>query len=76
MTEMSNTSNKVNETYKNTRLSFEEKPDHNKIILQIGEKSIEVIKKDDEFYSSYLLYNTYPSVSELTKKVNRLDPRC
>jgi hypothetical protein len=69
MSEMSKTSNKVNESYKNTKFSFEEKHEDNKIVLQIGGKSIEVVKRDNGYYSAYLPYGTYPSVSELAKDV-------
>jgi hypothetical protein len=69
ITEMSKTPNKITETYKNSKFSFEEKPDDNKIIVQVGGKSIEVIKKGNRYYSIYLPYSTYPSVSELAKKV-------
>jgi len=66
---MSKTSNKITESYKNRKYSFEEKSDDNKIVLQIGEKSIEVFKKSNGYYSLYLPYSTYTSVSELAKKV-------
>ena len=66
---MSKASNKVDESYKNTKFSFEEKHDNNKIILQIGGKSIEVIKRDNRYSSAYLPYGTYPSVSALAKDI-------
>ncbi len=66
---MSESSNKVTEPYKNSKFSFEEKPNDKKIVLQIAGKSIKVVKKDDRYYSIYLPYATYPSVSELAKKV-------
>lgn len=67
---MSKTSNKVTESYKNTKFSFEEKPnDKNKIVLHIGGKSIEVVKRDNGYYSAYLPYGIYPSVSALVKDV-------
>jgi hypothetical protein len=69
MTDMSKTSNKVNEIYKNSKFAFEEKPDDNKIVLQIGGKSIEVVKRGNGYYSAYLPYATYPSVAELAKNV-------
>jgi hypothetical protein len=69
ITEMSKTPNKVTETYKNRNISFEEKPDNNKIVVQIGEKSIEVIRKGDRYYSLYLPYATHSSVSELAKNI-------
>jgi hypothetical protein len=66
---MSKTSNKVTESYKNNKFSFEEKPGDNKIVLQIGGKSIGVLKKGNRYHSVYLPYSTYPSVSALAKKV-------
>lgn len=66
---MSKTSNKVTESHKNIKFSFEEKPDDNKIVLQIGGKSIEVVKKGAGYYSVLLPYATYPSLSELAKKI-------
>ncbi len=66
---MSKTSNKVDKSYKNTKFSFEEKHDDNKIVLQIGGKSIEDIKRDNRYYSAYLPYGIYSSVSELAKDI-------
>lgn len=66
---MSKTSNKVNESYKNTKFSFEEKHDDNKIVLHIGDKSIEVVKRYNGYYSAYLPYGIYPSVSALAKDI-------
>jgi hypothetical protein len=66
---MSKTSNKVTEFYKNNKFSFEEKPGDNKNVLQIGGKSVEVLKKGNSYHSVYLLYSTYPPVSALAKKV-------
>ncbi len=74
ITEMSKTPNNVTETYKNRNISFEEKPDDNKIVVQIGEKSIEVDKKDNRYSSVYLPYATYPSPSTLARKVVTLSP--
>jgi hypothetical protein len=74
ITEMSKTPNKVTETYKNRNISFEEKPDDNKIVVQIGGKSIEVDKKGNRYSSVYLPYAIYPSASALTRKVVTLSP--
>lgn len=69
---MSKTSNKTTESYKNSKFSLEEKPDDNKIVIQIGGKSIEVVKEDDRYTSVYLPYATYSSVSALTRNVETL----
>ena len=74
ITEMSKTPNNVTETYKIRKFSFEEKPDDNKIVVQIGEKSIEVVKEGDRYSSVCLPYATYPSVSALARKVATLSP--
>ena len=74
-TEMSKTPNKVAESYKNSKFSFEEKLDDNKIELRIGGKSFEVVKKGDRYSSVYLPYGTYPSVSALAKKVANVVPQ-
>ena len=60
MTQVSETSDKVTESYKNSKFSFEEKPYDKKIVLQIAGKSIKVVKKMiDIIQSIYLMLPTH-----------------